>query len=146
MANNRLFMVHQPTRLVVMLGKRMAVGWRRVVSVEGLDEFFSAVETETDVAGQDDFVVCLEDSQDQPNVMEVGEVEYQNNRISRIKPVKRPDYKAMLSETSGFRDDGKFDGDFVRLRRMANTHIESGRTLMVTPELMLQLIDLAEGK
>ncbi len=59
MANNRMWLVHRPTGLAVLLGKRMLRGWYRPPSREHLSEFYEFLDEYENA--QDDFVIALED-------------------------------------------------------------------------------------
>jgi hypothetical protein len=56
MANNRMWLIHKPSKLGVMLGKRMSCGW--YTSDDNLMKFFDYIQR---CEGQDDFVLAMED-------------------------------------------------------------------------------------
>jgi len=60
MANNRMFLIHKPTRLGVMLGKRMAWGWYKAPEQSELMRFFEYLENNPKES-QDDFILAMED-------------------------------------------------------------------------------------
>jgi hypothetical protein len=67
MANNRLFLVHRPTGKYVELGKRMALGW---YVRDGLPEVLQELyDQTTDIDTQDDFCLCMESAENQPNCL-----------------------------------------------------------------------------
>lgn len=68
MANNRMYLVHRPTRLGIYLGKRMAIGWYGVppVLAARLQSLFDQVEQADYDGSQDDFAVVLEDDDESP--------------------------------------------------------------------------------
>ena len=59
MANNRMFLIHIPSQLGIMLGKRMGRGWYDAPKKEELEAFFNYLETTED--RQDDFTLAMED-------------------------------------------------------------------------------------
>lgn len=62
MANNRMWLIHKPSKLGVMLGKRMAWGWYSAPDTEHLESFYKYLEQNPDPEGrQDDFVLAMED-------------------------------------------------------------------------------------
>ena len=60
MANNRMWLIHKPTQLGVMLGKRMAWGWYSAPEQEKLQSFFEYLEHNPE-GSQDDFILAMED-------------------------------------------------------------------------------------
>lgn len=63
MANNRMWLIHKPSKLGIMLGKRMAVGWYRPPSEEDLGRFYEHLENNYGYEGQDDFILVNEDDE-----------------------------------------------------------------------------------
>ena len=64
MANNRMWLIHKPSKLGVMLGKRMAWGWYAAPSPEYLEKFYDHIIRllEDGLEGsQDDFILAQED-------------------------------------------------------------------------------------
>ena len=61
MANNRMFLVHRPTGLSIMLGKRMGWGWYACPKGEKIQSFFEHLSDELSEPRQDDFILALED-------------------------------------------------------------------------------------
>ena len=59
MANNRMWLVHRPSELAVMLGKRMAWGWYRPPPEDMLRDFYQYLSE--NFGEQDDFVLAMED-------------------------------------------------------------------------------------
>ncbi len=69
MANNRMWLVHRPTGESICLGKRMAWGWydRSEDMSQRLNEFYQrCVDGDDSMAGQDDFVLAMEDASGAP--------------------------------------------------------------------------------
>lgn len=62
MANNRMFLVHKPTKLGVMLGKRMGWGWYNAPDQKEMERFFEYLQSNSDK--QDDFILAMEDCED----------------------------------------------------------------------------------
>lgn len=60
MANNRLFLVHGPSGLGVMLGKRLGWGWKDAASVDELQALFDKVAEGGYEGHQDDFRLIFE--------------------------------------------------------------------------------------
>lgn len=60
MANNRMWLLHKPTMLAVLLGKRMAVGWYQAPDKDELERFYRYLEHHP-MGSQDDFVIAMED-------------------------------------------------------------------------------------
>lgn len=60
MANNRMFLVHKPSKIGIMLGKRMAYGWYKPPSQDEMQRFFEYIEHNPE-GSQDDFVLAMED-------------------------------------------------------------------------------------
>ena len=79
MANNRLYLVHRPSGLAVMIGKRMGFGYYTPHGADistRLESFYAAV---IDAWGngpvkhsQDDFVIALESGEHQPHALSCG--------------------------------------------------------------------------
>lgn len=63
MANNRMWLIHKPTKLGVMIGKRMLGGWYGAPEQAELQRFFSYLEY-ADEGRQDDFILAMEDCTD----------------------------------------------------------------------------------
>lgn len=63
MANNRMFLVHKPSKLGVGLGKRMSWGWYNAPEKDELERFYAYLGNVTiiDKLSQDDFVIAMED-------------------------------------------------------------------------------------
>ena len=61
MANNRMWLIHKPSQLGVLLAKRMGIGWYDAPSGERLNRFYDYLEAEFGFEGQDDFVLAMED-------------------------------------------------------------------------------------
>lgn len=61
MANNRMFLIHRPTKLGIMLGKRMGWGWYKPPEAAELQRFYDYHRRHSH---QDDFVLAMEDSDD----------------------------------------------------------------------------------
>ena len=60
MANNRMFLIHKPTKLGIMLGKRMAWGWYDAPSQDQMEKFFCYLSQNLEDS-QDDFILAMED-------------------------------------------------------------------------------------
>lgn len=66
MANNRMYLIHRPSGLGVMLGKRMAWGWYQSPEAKHLREFYDylaevwALENPYKEGDQDDFIIDQE--------------------------------------------------------------------------------------
>lgn len=61
MANNRMFLIHKPSGLGVMLGKRMGWGWYNAPQQEKLNAFYEYLSDVRAEERQDDFVIAMED-------------------------------------------------------------------------------------
>jgi hypothetical protein len=59
MANNRMFLIHKPSKLGVMLGKRMGWGWYAAPEKEELDRFYEYLSGNEE--DQDAFIIAMED-------------------------------------------------------------------------------------
>lgn len=59
MANNRMFLVHMPTKLGVMIGKRMGWGWYKADGDE-IERFYDYL-SDHPKGSQDDFKLFMED-------------------------------------------------------------------------------------
>jgi len=71
-ANNRLFLAYRPTGQAILLAKRMAFGWCLAYPetvAEDLGMFFSALGF-PEGASQDDFCLCMESAENQPNCLD----------------------------------------------------------------------------
>ena len=92
MANNRMFLVHRPSGLGVMLGKRMAYGWYQPPTQDRMLAFFEHLENENFYdGGQDDFVLCMETAVNAPGAC----VEWQYTEI------RKPDEFQKFTFTGG---------------------------------------------
>ena len=60
MANNRMFLVHKPSKLGIMLGKRMGWGWYGAPTKKEIQRFFKYLENNPE-GSQDDFFIAMED-------------------------------------------------------------------------------------
>lgn len=60
MANNRMFLIYKPSKLGVMLGKRMIMGWYKAPESKELERFYDYVEA-NHFDTMDDFVLAMED-------------------------------------------------------------------------------------
>lgn len=59
MADNRMWLIHRPTQLGIMLGKRMMNGWYGPPTQDESQRFFDYI---NEVSGSgDDFVLAMED-------------------------------------------------------------------------------------
>jgi len=62
MANNRMWLIHRPTKLGIMLGKRLGFGWYKPPETKELERFYEYLEKNMDSEqSQDDFVLAMED-------------------------------------------------------------------------------------
>lgn len=62
MANNRMFLIHRPTKLGIMLGKRVGWGWYEPPSKDRLQKFYDCtIECLSWEGHQDDFILAMED-------------------------------------------------------------------------------------
>jgi len=61
MANNRMYLIHKPSKLGICLGKRMAWGWYGAPNQNFLDQFFTFLSENYLEGSQDDFVLAMED-------------------------------------------------------------------------------------
>ncbi len=64
MANNRMFLIHKPTGIGVMLGKRMGWGWYSAPDAERLNAFYTYLSNDLPEEKQDDFILAMEDCSD----------------------------------------------------------------------------------
>lgn len=60
MADNRMFLIHKPTRLGIMLGKRMAWGWYKAPQKNEMEAFFDYLRDDPE-GDQDDFILAMEE-------------------------------------------------------------------------------------
>ncbi len=74
MANNRMFLLHQPSGVAVYLGKRMATGWYDTPKCVGdrIKALFEQVELEN--VATDDFCLAMEDASAAPMVVEYRKI------------------------------------------------------------------------
>ena len=63
MANNRMFLIHRPTMIGIMLGKRMGYGWYRPPSEEDMSVFYDIAIDHSDGQSQDDFFIGFDDAE-----------------------------------------------------------------------------------
>ena len=64
MANNRMWLIHKPSKLGIMLGKRLAWGWYSPPETSHFEKFYNYLkgfDYLTFGGGQDDFVLAMED-------------------------------------------------------------------------------------
>ena len=59
MANNRMFLIHKPSKLGIMLGKRMGYGWYNAPEADRLNDFYEYL-AESVKGEQDNFVLAME--------------------------------------------------------------------------------------
>ena len=60
MANNRMFLIHKPSKLGIMLGKRMGWGWYNAPDKSEVERFYEYLSQNSE-GSQDDFVLAMED-------------------------------------------------------------------------------------
>ncbi len=60
MANNRMWLIHKPSRLGIMLGKRFGSEWKYPPDQDRLQEFYDYLYGEVE-GSQDDFILAMED-------------------------------------------------------------------------------------
>ena len=60
MANNRMFLIHKPSKLGIMLGKRMGWGWYNAPGTSEVERFYNYLENNPE-GSQDDFILAMED-------------------------------------------------------------------------------------
>ena len=60
MANNRMWLIHRPSKLGIKLGKRMAVGWYDAPEKDEVERFFQYLEDNSE-GSQDDFILTMDD-------------------------------------------------------------------------------------
>ena len=60
MANNRMFLIHKPSKLGVMLGKNMGCSWYKAPEKDTLESFYEYIASKAEM-NQDDFVLAMED-------------------------------------------------------------------------------------
>lgn len=59
MANNRMWLIHKPSKLGIKLGKRLGWGWYAAPETSELERFYDYLAEQAD--NQDDFVLAMED-------------------------------------------------------------------------------------
>jgi len=59
MANNRMWLIHKPSKLGVMLGKQLDGGWYKAPEKTTLDGFYEYLELNYDDG--DNFILAMED-------------------------------------------------------------------------------------
>jgi len=59
-ANNRMWLIHKPSGIGVMIGKRLAIGWHHAPKKDKLQSFYSYI-CDYYPESQDDFVLAMED-------------------------------------------------------------------------------------
>jgi len=66
MANNRMFLIHKPSKLGVGLGKRMGWGWYNAPEKAELERFYEYLSNEIpyEDGSQDDFIIAMENCSD----------------------------------------------------------------------------------
>ena len=60
MADNRMWLIHRPTRLGVMIGRRNGLGWDKAPEQEDVQRFFEYLKINPE-GSQDDFFLAMED-------------------------------------------------------------------------------------
>jgi len=60
MANNRMFLIHKPTKLGILLGKRMGYGWYSAPKQDEINRFYEYLAYDLMEERQDDFVLAME--------------------------------------------------------------------------------------
>jgi hypothetical protein len=63
MANNRMFLVHIPSKLGIYIGKRMGFGWYDAPEKPKLEAFYDYLE-QNPIGSQDDFTLIMESSEE----------------------------------------------------------------------------------
>ncbi|MBL4680848.1 MAG: hypothetical protein JKY88_09015 [Pseudomonadales bacterium] len=63
MANNRMFLIHKPSRIGAYIGKRMARGWYDPPEQEYIQKFYDYLE-DNYFDSRDDLVLAMEDATD----------------------------------------------------------------------------------
>lgn len=61
MANNRLWLIHRPSQLGIMIGKRMGWGWYAAPKTKFVESYFDYLSSNYDE--QDDFILAIEDDE-----------------------------------------------------------------------------------
>ncbi len=54
-----MFLIHKPSKIGIMLGKRMACGWYDAPESEELERFYDYIKDDM-VGSQDDFLLAME--------------------------------------------------------------------------------------
>lgn len=60
MANNKMYLIHKPSKVGVMLGKRMDFGWGHAPDIDLITSFYEKI-AQDGVGHKDDFVLAMED-------------------------------------------------------------------------------------
>jgi len=89
MANNRMFLVHKPSKMGIMLGKRMGYGWYAAPIESELNRFYEELKG---YRLQDDFILLMEDCSGSSCF---GDWEYTNEKIKGFAVFK---FKRNLKE------------------------------------------------
>ena len=62
MADNRMWLIHKPSELGILLGKRLAWGWYSSLDPDYLQKFYTYLSKKESCTGdQDDFILAQED-------------------------------------------------------------------------------------
>ena len=62
MADNRMWLIHKPSKLGILLGKRLGWGWDAIVEKNELQRFYAYLAfEESDTGSGDDFILSQED-------------------------------------------------------------------------------------
>ena len=62
MADNRMWLIHKPSKLGIMIGKRLGWGWDAYLEKNELQRFYAYLANEeSDTGSGDDFILAQED-------------------------------------------------------------------------------------
>jgi len=88
MANNRLWMLHRPSKTAVCLGKRMGSGWYRPPDPKLLEAFYDFIEVEH-FDMMDDFELLIEHSDRVANSVTRDKWTYEDFKVFKPALEKR---------------------------------------------------------
>jgi hypothetical protein len=83
MANNRMWLIHRPSQLGTLLGKRMGWGWYQAPNQKRMEKFFAYLSSHYD--DQDDFILAMEDCEDSSCFSDWQYIEEKENGFMKFK-------------------------------------------------------------
>ena len=104
MADNRMHLIHRPTGVGVMIGKRTGHGWSGGADQEEMARFYNYV-AESEEGGQDDFAMIMEDGSESVTNWEYAGRTREGFKLFRIVDSESEEVGDMVLDLINLTDD-----------------------------------------